>query len=325
MINIGIIGGSGYTAGELIRILMFHPHAKLDFVYSTTNAGKQLSVAHHDLLGDIEMNFTDTVNPNVNVVFLCLGHGKSISFLKENKFASHTKIIDLGNDFRLTKDKDFEGKSFVYGLPELNKTNIKNANYIANPGCFATAIQLALLPLASHNLLTSDVHINATTGSTGAGVSPSETTHFSWRSNNMSHYKAFDHQHLGEINQSVNQLQSSYNDEIIFVPNRGDFARGIFATLYTTVEENLEDLVAKYEAYYKDQPFVTVTTTNINMKQVVQTNKCIISLMKKGNRVLITSIIDNLVKGASGQAVQNMNLMFGLEETTGLHLKPSGF
>ncbi|MEZ7514405.1 N-acetyl-gamma-glutamyl-phosphate reductase [Flavobacterium frigidarium] len=325
MINIGIIGGSGYTAGELIRILMFHPNAKLDFVYSTTNAGKPLSVAHHDLLGDIEMNFTDTVNPNVNVVFLCLGHGKSISFLKENKFASHTKIIDLGNDFRLTKDKDFEGKSFVYGLPELNKTNIKNANYIANPGCFATAIQLALLPLASHNLLTTDVHINATTGSTGAGVSHSETTHFSWRSNNMSHYKAFDHQHLGEINQSVNQLQASYNDEIIFVPNRGDFARGIFATLYTTVEESLEDLVAKYEAYYKDQPFVTVTTTNINMKQVVQTNKCIISLMKKGNRVLITSIIDNLVKGASGQAVQNMNLMFGLEETTGLHLKPSGF
>jgi N-acetyl-gamma-glutamyl-phosphate reductase len=325
MINIGIIGGSGYTAGELIRILMFHPHAKLDFVYSTTNAGKPLSVAHHDLLGDIKMNFTNTVNPNVNVVFLCLGHGKSISFLKENKFASHTKIIDLGNDFRLTKDKDFEGKSFVYGLPELNKTNIKNTNYIANPGCFATAIQLALLPLASHNLLTTDVHINATTGSTGAGVSPSETTHFSWRSNNMSHYKAFDHQHLGEINQSVNQLQASYNDEIIFVPNRGDFARGIFATLYTTVEENLEDLVAKYEAYYKDQPFVTVTTTNINMKQVVQTNKCIISLMKKGNRVLITSIIDNLVKGASGQAVQNMNLMFGLEETTGLHLKPSGF
>lgn len=325
MINIGIIGGSGYTAGELIRILMFHPNAKLDFVYSTTNARKPLSVAHHDLLGDIKMNFTDTVNPNVNVVFLCLGHGKSISFLKENKFASHTKIIDLGNDFRLTKDKDFEGKSFVYGLPELNKNNIKNANYIANPGCFATAIQLALLPLASHNLLTSDVHINATTGSTGAGVSPSETTHFSWRSNNMSHYKAFDHQHLGEINQSVNQLQASYNDEIIFVPNRGDFARGIFATLYTTVEESLEDLVTKYETYYKDQPFVTVTTTNINMKQVVQTNKCIISLMKKGNRVLITSIIDNLVKGASGQAVQNMNLMFGLEETTGLHLKPSGF
>jgi N-acetyl-gamma-glutamyl-phosphate reductase len=325
MINVGIIGGSGYTAGELIRILMFHPNTKLDFVYSTTNAGKPLSVAHHDLLGDIEMKFTDTVNPNVNVVFLCLGHGKSISFLEKNQLASHTKVIDLGNDFRLTEDKEFNGKSFVYGLPELNKTSIEKAQYIANPGCFATAIQLALLPLAANELLNKDVHINATTGSTGAGVSPSETTHFSWRSNNMSHYKAFEHQHLGEINQSVIQLQSNYTNELIFVPNRGDFARGIFATLYTTVEDSLEDLVDKYKAFYKEQPFVTVTTTNINMKQVVQTNKCIISLMKKGNRLLITSVIDNLVKGASGQAVQNMNLMFGLDETTGLHLKPSGF
>jgi N-acetyl-gamma-glutamyl-phosphate reductase len=325
MISIGIIGGSGYTAGELIRILMFHPNAKLDFVYSTTNAGKPLSIAHHDLLGDIEMNFTDTINPNVNVVFLCLGHGKSISFLEQNQFSATTKIIDLGNDFRLLKDKDFNGKSFVYGLPELNKTDIKNAQYIANPGCFATAIQLALLPLASHGLLNDDVHINATTGSTGAGVGLAATSHFSWRNNNMSHYKAFNHQHLGEINQSVNQLQADYSDELIFVPNRGDFTRGIFATLYTKVEESLEDLVAKYEAFYADQPFVTVTTTDINMKQVVQTNKCIISLMKKGNRILITSVIDNLVKGASGQAIQNMNLMFGLEETTGLHLKPSGF
>ena len=325
MINVGIIGGSGYTAGELIRILMFHPNVTLNFVYSTTNAGKPLSVAHHDLLGDIEMNFTDSINPSVNVVFLCLGHGKSKSFLENNQFESHTKIIDLGNDFRLTYDQNFDGKSFVYGLPELNKSQIKNANYIANPGCFATAIQLALLPLAKNNLLNNDVHINATTGSTGAGVIPSETTHFSWRSNNMSHYKAFNHQHLGEINQSVNQLQSNYKNELIFVPNRGDFARGIFATLYTTVEESLEDIVAKYEEFYKDEPFVTVTTTNINMKQVVQTNKCIISLMKNGNRLLVTSIIDNLVKGASGQAIQNMNLMFGLEESTGLHLKPSGF
>ena len=325
MINIGIIGGSGYTAGELIRILMFHPNATLDFIYSTTNAGKPLSIAHHDLMGDIEMNFTNNINPDVDVVFLCLGHGKSISFLKDNKFSATTKIIDLGNDFRLIKDKEFEGKSFVYGLPELNKTAIINAQFIANPGCFATAIQLALLPLAEAKLLKDDIHINATTGSTGAGVSPSETTHFSWRSNNMSHYKAFDHQHLGEINQSVNQLQSGYTDELIFVPNRGDFARGIFATLYTTVEETLEDIVAKYEAFYKDQPFVTITTTNINMKQVVQTNNCIISLMKKGNRLLVTSVIDNLVKGASGQAIQNMNLMFGLEESTGLHLKPSGF
>jgi len=325
MINVGIIGGSGYTAGELIRILMYHPNVNIDFVYSTTNSGKPLSVAHHDLMGDIEMNFTDVVNPNVNVVFLCLGHGKSISFLEENKFASHTKIIDLGNDFRLTKDANFDGKEFIYGLPELNKAAIKKANFIANPGCFATAIQLALLPLAKNNLLKNDVHINATTGSTGAGVSLAETSHFSWRNNNMSHYKAFEHQHLGEINQSVNQLQADYSDELIFVPNRGDFTRGIFATLYTDSDESLEDLVAKYEDFYKNEPFVTVTTTNINMKQVVQTNKCIISLLKKGNRILITSIIDNLTKGASGQAIQNMNLMFGLEETTGLHLKPSGF
>ena len=325
MIKVGIIGGSGYTAGELIRILMFHPNATLDFVYSTTNAGKPLSIAHHDLMGDIEMNFTDQVNPNVNVVFLCLGHGKSKAFLEQNQFSNHTKIIDLGNDFRLTKDAEFDGKQFVYGLPELNKTAIQSANYIANPGCFATAIQLALLHLAKSGLLNEDVHINATTGSTGAGVSPSETTHFSWRNNNMSHYKAFEHQHLGEINQSIQQLQTGYPNELLFVPNRGDFARGIFATLYTKVEESLEDIVAKYEAFYADHPFVTVTTTNINMKQVVQTNKCIISLMKKGNRLLITSVIDNLTKGASGQAVQNMNLLFGLEETTGLHLKPCGF
>ncbi|MEY4461820.1 MAG: hypothetical protein RLY98_360 [Bacteroidota bacterium] len=325
MIKVGIIGGSGYTAGELIRILMFHPNATLDFVYSTTNAGKPLSIAHHDLMGDIEMNFTDQVNPNVNVVFLCLGHGKSKAFLEQNQFSKDTKIIDLGNDFRLTKDAEFDGKQFVYGLPELNKAAIKSANYIANPGCFATAIQLALLPLAKNGLLNEDVHINATTGSTGAGVSPSETTHFSWRNNNMSHYKAFEHQHLGEINQSIQQLQAGYPNELLFVPNRGDFARGIFATLYTNIEESLEDIVAKYEAYYADQPFVTVTTTNINMKQVVQTNKCIISLMKKGNRLLITSIIDNLTKGASGQAIQNMNLLFGLDETTGLHLKPCGF
>ena len=325
MIKVGIIGGSGYTAGELIRILMFHPNATIDFVYSTTNAGKPLSIAHHDLMGDIEMNFTDQVNPNVNVVFLCLGHGKSKAFLEQHQFSNVTKIIDLGNDFRLTKDAEFDGKQFVYGLPELNKTAIQSANYIANPGCFATAIQLALLPLAKNGLLNEDVHINATTGSTGAGVRPSETTHFSWRNNNMSHYKAFEHQHLGEINQSIQQLQAGYPNELLFVPNRGDFARGIFATLYTTVSDSLEDIVAKYEAYYADQPFVTVTTTNINMKQVVQTNKCIISLMKKGNRLLITSVIDNLTKGASGQAIQNMNLVFGLDETTGLHLKACGF
>ncbi len=325
MIKVGIIGGSGYTAGELIRILMFHPNASIDFVFSTTNAGKPLSIAHHDLMGDIEMNFTNQVNPAVNVLFLCLGHGKSKAFLEQNQFSNDTKIIDLGNDFRLTKDAEFQGKQFVYGLPELNKVAIQSANYIANPGCFATAIQLALLPLAKNELLKEDVHINATTGSTGAGVSPSETTHFSWRNNNMSHYKAFEHQHLGEINQSIQQLQAGYPNELLFVPNRGDFARGIFATLYTKIDESLENIVAKYQAFYADQPFVTVTTKDINMKQVVQTNKCIISITKKGNRLLITSVIDNLTKGASGQAIQNMNLLFGLDETTGLHLKPCGF
>ena len=325
MIKVGIIGGSGYTAGELIRILMFHPNATIDFVYSTTNAGKPLSIAHHDLMGDIEMNFTNQVNPNVNVVFLCLSHGKSKAFLEQNRFSNNTKIIDLGNDFRLNDDAKFEGKQFVYGLPELNKTAIQSANLIANPGCFATAIQLALLPLAKNGWLKEEVHINATTGSTGAGVSLSETSHFSWRNNNMSHYKAFEHQHLAEINQSIQQLQMGYSNELLFIPNRGNFTRGIFATLYTVIENNLEDIVSIYKAYYADHPFVTITTTNINMKQVVHTNKCVISLMKKGNRLLITSVIDNLTKGASGQAIQNMNLLFGLDETTGLQLKSCGF
>lgn len=325
MINVGIIGGSGYTAGELIRILMFHPQATIDFVYSTTNAGKSLSVAHQDVLGDIEMNFTNQINPNVNVVFLCLGHGKSKAFLETHTFANHTKIIDLGNDFRLAADAIFQEKQFVYGLPELNRKQIKEAHYIANPGCFATAIQLALLPLAQKHLLQADVHINATTGSTGAGVSPSDTTHFSWRANNMSHYKAFTHQHLGEIKQSLKQFQQLFNKELLFIPNRGDFARGIFATLYTKSDKTITELYEIYSDYYQSEPFVTVTQTDINLKQVVQTNKCIISIKKHGDYVLLTSIIDNLSKGASGQAIENMNLMFGLEETMGLKLKPSGF
>ncbi len=325
MITIGIIGGSGYTAGELIRILLFHPNAKLDFVYSTTNAGKPLYVAHEDILGDTEMLFTDSINPNVDLVFLCLGHGKSKGFLNENSFSETTKIIDLSNDFRLEKDKNYNGIDFIYGLPELNKTAIKSAKYLANPGCFATAIQLALLPLAKNKALQNDVHVNAVTGSTGAGVQPTDTTHFSWRVSNFSHYKVFSHQHMGEINQSVNQLQNSFSNEILFVPNRGDFSRGIFATLYTKSELTLEAIVVLFEEFYKNQPFVTITTSEINLKQVVQTNKCIISLAKKGNHIFITSIIDNLTKGASGQAIQNMNLMFGLDERTGLQLKPSGF
>lgn len=325
MINIGIIGGSGYTAGELLRILTMHSEAAINFVYSTTNAGKPVASVHQDLYGEIEMDFTDTINPNVDVVFLCLGHGQSKAFLEANTFSGTTKIIDLGNDFRLAKDAEFNGRAFIYGLPELNKEHIKKAQYIANPGCFATAIQLAVLPLAKNNLLADTVHVNATTGSTGGGVQPSGTSHHPWRTNNMSHYKAFEHQHLGEITQSIQQLQPGFNEEILFIPNRGDFTRGIFATLYTKLSADFNDVVQLYKDCYAAEPFVNITTDAISMKLAVQTNKCFISLEQKGNYLLITSVIDNLVKGASGQAVQNMNLMFGLDETTGLKLKPAGF
>jgi N-acetyl-gamma-glutamyl-phosphate reductase len=325
MINIGIIGGSGYTAGELIRLLVHHSKVNIDFVYSTTNAGKPISSVHQDLLGDSNLVFTDAINPNVNLVFLCLGHGKSKAFLSENQFDKTTKIIDLGNDFRLLDDAVFQGKTFIYGLPELNKSEIKLANCIANPGCFATAIQLALLPLAAANAIQNSIHINATTGSTGAGVQPSATTHNSWRNNNMSHYKAFDHQHLGEIHRSLSEVQKDFDQEVLLIPNRGDFTRGIFATIYTKTALSLESCMKIFEEFYYSEPFVVVTTTEINLKQVVQTNKCIISIEKKGDYVLITSIIDNLLKGASGQAIQNMNLMFGFNETEGLVLKSSGF
>ncbi|MXN93123.1 N-acetyl-gamma-glutamyl-phosphate reductase [Flavobacterium sp. Sd200] len=325
MINIGIIGGSGYTAGELLRLLVNHPQAHIDFVYSTTNAGSPVASVHEDLYGTLSLNFIDTVNPNVDVVFLCLGHGKSLSFLQANVFNETTRIIDLGNDFRLAKDVAFNGKTFVYGLPELNREAIKTAQYTANPGCFATAIQLALLPLAKNSLLADTVHINATTGSTGAGVMPSATSHHPWRTNNMSHYKAFGHQHLGEITQSLQLTQQGFNEELLFIPNRGDFTRGIFATLYTTVAADFDDVVELYRAYYKDEPFVKVTTDSISLKLAVQTNNCFISLEQHGRYLLITSVIDNLVKGASGQAIENMNLMFGLDETTGLKLKGTGF
>ncbi|RRJ90241.1 N-acetyl-gamma-glutamyl-phosphate reductase [Flavobacterium macacae] len=325
MIKAGIIGGAGYTSGELLRILSNHPNVEIDFVFSTSQAGKPLTNAHPDLIGELDLLFTDTINPEVNVVFLCLGHGKSKAFLEENQFASHTRIIDLSNDFRLQNDKEFQSENFVYGLPELNKTEVSTAKFIANPGCFATAIQLALLPLASQKLLQNDVHINAVTGSTGAGVQPTETSHHSWRNSNISHYKAFEHQHLAEIKESVNQLQNNFQSDILFIPNRGEFTRGIFATLYTKTDKKLEELIEIYQNFYKSHPFTFVSSENINLKMAVQTNKCIISLEKKGDYVLVTSVIDNLLKGASGQAIQNMNLMFGLEETTGLKLKPSGF
>lgn len=325
MISTGIIGGSGYTAGELLRLLVHHPHVEVNFVYSTTNAGKPVSTVHEDLLGSIDLNFTDIVNPNVDVVLLCLGHGKSRAFLEANAFSATTRIIDLGNDFRLTADAVFNGKAFVYGLPELNREQIKTAQYIANPGCFATAIQLALLPLANHNLLNDTVHINATTGSTGAGVMPSATSHHPWRTGNMSHYKAFEHQHLGEIAQSLQQLQQGFDKEVLFIPNRGDFTRGIFATLYTKLPADIESIVGLYNQYYKNEPFVRVTSSSISLKLAVQTNNCFISLEQKGKYLLVTSVLDNLIKGAAGQAIENMNLMFGFEETTGLKLKAAGF
>ena len=325
MLQVGIIGGAGYTAGELIRLLINHPKTNLDFVYSTSNAGNKISSIHQDLVGSIEMNFKDSINSDVDVLFLCLGHGNSTAFLENNTFSSKTKIIDLSNDFRLIKDEVFDGKTFVYGLPELQKEKIQSANYIANPGCFATALQLAILPLADEGLLNDDVHINATTGATGAGTSLSKTTHFTWRDNNFSYYKPFTHQHLGEIHQTVNQLQNDFNSEINFMPNRGNFSRGIFATIYTKFEGSLEDAKSIFKEFYKDAAFTFVSDDDLHLKQVVNTNKCLIHLHKHDNKLLITSIIDNLLKGASGQAIQNMNLMYDFEETEGLQLKANFF
>ncbi|WP_417559160.1 N-acetyl-gamma-glutamyl-phosphate reductase [Mesoflavibacter zeaxanthinifaciens] len=324
MIKAGIIGGAGYTAGELIRILINHPKVNIDFVYSTSNAGNTIGKVHQDLINE-DLEFSNKINSQVDVVFLCLGHGNSKEFLSDNEFSAETKIIDLSNDFRLENDKNFNGKTFVYGLPELNKSDIKQANYIANPGCFATAIQLAILPLANAKLLLEDVHVNAVTGATGAGTSLSATTHFTWRNNNFSYYKPFTHQHLGEINQSVKLLQDNFNSQINFMPNRGDFSRGIFATLYTKFDGSLEDAKQLFKDFYKDVKFTLISNENIHLKQVVNTNNCILHLHKHEDKLLVTSIIDNLLKGASGQAVQNMNLMFGFEETAGLKLKASYF
>lgn len=325
MIKAGIIGGAGYTAGELIRLIINHSKLELDFVFSTSNAGNKIIDIHQDLIGEIDLNFTDRINENIDVLFLCLGHGNSTTFLQKNKFSKNTKIIDLSNDFRLENDKIFNGKTFVYGLPELNKKAIKNTNYLANPGCFATAIQLAILPLAKRGLIYDDINVNAVTGATGAGTSLSKTTHFTWRDNNFSSYKAFTHQHLGEINQSIKSLQDNFDDEVVFIPNRGNFSRGIFATTYTKFKGTIEEAKTMYKEFYQDAAFTFISDKEIHLKQVVNTNKCLIHLSKHGNKILITSIIDNLLKGASGQAIQNMNLMFGFDETEGLQLKANYF
>jgi len=325
MIQIGIIGGAGYTAGELIRILLHHKKVAINFVYSTSNAGNNISSVHQDLFGETTMKFTNTVNDTVDVLFLCLGHGNSKSFLEKHQFSEATKIIDLSNDFRLHENANFQNKKFVYGLPELNKDVIKKANFIANPGCFATAIQLALLPLAKNELLENDVHVNAVTGATGAGTSLSTTTHFTWRDNNFSYYKPFTHQHLGEINQSVQQLQDSFANEIYFMPNRGNFSRGIFVTAYTNFDGILEEAKKLYQDFYKDAQFTHISDKDLHLKQVVNTNKCLIHLHKHKSKLLVTSVIDNLVKGASGQAIHNMNLMLGFAEDEGLQLKGTYF
>lgn len=321
MIKAGIIGGAGYTAGELLRILLHHPKVEIGFVHSNSNAGNPISAVHVDLLGETDLVFSDTITPNVDVLFLCMGHGKSKAFFDNHAVPDSIKVIDLSRDYRLKADAG----DFIYGLPELNRDAIEASNYLANPGCFATAIQLALLPLAEARQLSTDIHVNAITGSTGAGQKPMATTHFSWRNNNVSIYKAFKHQHLGEIYQSVHQLQPDYKGKIHFLPVRGNFPRGIFASVYTDCPMNEREVIYLYEHFYDNDPFVYISSQNPSLKQVVNTNKCIIHIEKHEDKILIISMIDNLVKGASGQAVQNMNLMFGWEERTGLGLKAVAF
>lgn len=322
MIKAGIIGGAGYTAGELIRILLNHPKTELVFVNSTSNAGNKLYDVHGGLIGETEMSFTDQFPyEQIDVLFFCSAHGDTRKFMESNNVPSNLKIIDLSTDYRHKETAE----GFIYGLPELNKEKIMGADKIANPGCFATAIQLALLPLAKAGLIKSDVQVNAITGSTGAGVKPSATTHFSWRNNNISIYNPFTHRHLQEIKESLVQLQGNLNHDINFIPMRGDFPRGIFVTAHLSFEGTEEEAKKLYLEFYKDSAFTFVTDKNPDMKQVINTNKCIIHVAKHNNKLLIISCIDNLLKGASGQAVENMNLMFGLEQTLGLKLKPSGF
>lgn len=324
-IKAGIIGGAGYTGGELIRLLLNHPHAELVFVHSRSNAGKPLDTVHQDLLGDTDLTFTGEFNNDIDVLFLCLGHGESKKFLTESVIDPSIRIIDLANDFRLTKDANFiTSRKFVYGLPELNRDEIKKANNIANPGCFATSIQLGLLPLAKAGLL-DEIYTTGITGSTGAGQGLSATSHFSWRANNIQAYKTLTHQHMGEIGQSLLRLSGSKAIDLSFVPWRGDFTRGIFISSTIHCESSFEELQKIFKDYYQDHPFTAVSDAPIFLKQVVNTNKCVIQLEKVGSKLVIHSALDNLLKGASGQAVQNMNLVFGVDECAGLRLKAAAF
>jgi N-acetyl-gamma-glutamyl-phosphate reductase len=323
-INVGIIGGAGYTGGELTRILINHPNAIISFVQSKSNAGNALSKVHEDLAGETELTFSAAHHFNIDVLFFCAGHGEAKKFVEQNEIPASVKLIDIGNDFRLQNDSEVKGRKFIYGLPELNRDAIKTANNVANPGCFATAIQLGLLPLAKENKL-ADIYTTGITGSTGAGQALAATSHFSWRANNIQPYKTLSHQHLGEIAQSLNQLQSNENVHVNFVPWRGDFTRGIFVSSQLKSDLSLDALYELYNEFYAGHPFVTVSKDPISLKQVVNTNKAIIQLEKIDDRLVVHSAIDNLLKGASGQAVQNMNLMFGLEEVIGLKLKAIGF
>lgn len=330
-IKAGIIGGAGYTGGEMLRILLNHPNVEIAFVNSKSNADNYVYEVHKDLFGDTELKFSSEVSDEIDVLFLCVGHGDAKKFLEANPVADHIKIIDLSQDFRLTANAQLGNRNFIYGLPELKKTSIKTASNIANPGCFASCIQLGLIPLAHKNLLLNEVHISATTGSTGAGQSLAPTSHFTWRNDNLSVYKAFNHQHLHEISQSLNQLQSDFpvypsdKNKLNFVPYRGDFTRGILASIYTECDLSEQEALKLYTDFYAEHPFTHVTNRDIDLKQVVNTNKCFIQVKKYGNKIFLISIMDNLLKGASGQAVQNMNLMFGLDETAGLKLKANAF
>ncbi len=323
-VNIGIVGGAGYTGGELLRVLLRHPNAHIAFAHSTSNAGELVSKVHADLVGDTDLKFASALDQNIDVLFLCVGHGDATKFLAANEIKASIKIIDLSQDFRLASTATIGDRNFVYGLPELQREAIKSASNIANPGCFATAIQLGLLPLASKGLL-KDVYTTGITGSTGAGQGLSNTSHFSWRANNIQAYKTLQHQHLNEISQSLALLQGNENAEVNFVPWRGDFTRGIFVTSIVATDLTLDAVYNLYDSYYEGHEFTHVSKNNIDLKQVVNTNKCLIHIEKQGNKIAIHSVIDNLLKGAVGQAVQNMNLIFGLEEATGLHLKANYF
>jgi len=320
----GIIGGAGYTGGELVRLLIHHTDVRIVFIHSRSHAGKPVYAVHPDLFGDTELEFSDKHNSPVDVLFLCLGHGESRKFLTENKIPAKTKIIDLANDFRLAEHAQIGTRKFVYGLPELNREKIKTAANIANPGCFATGVQLGLLPLAKAGLL-DEIYTTGITGSTGAGQSLTQTSHFSWRANNIQAYKTLTHQHLGEIGESLLQLQPGAAIDLSFVPWRGDFTRGIFVSSTITCDLDLKELNKLYTNFYKGHPFTNLSGDAIFLKQVVNTNKAVIQLEKAGTKLVVHSVIDNLLKGASGQAVQNMNLAFGLEETSGLKLKPAAF